>query len=53
MTSAQFIHILRQEYNVFMSPYGGENGSIRLRTHYWIDQQAIDKVLEAVRTILT
>ncbi len=53
MTSAQFVHILRQEYNVFMSPYGGENGSIRLRTHYWIDQQAIDKVLEAVRTILT
>lgn len=53
MTSAQFVRLLRQEYNVFMSPYGGENGSIRLRTHYWIDQQAIDKVLEAVRTILT
>lgn len=53
MTSAQFVGLLRQEYNVFMSPYGGENGAIRLRTHYWIDQQAIDTVLAAVRTLLT
>ncbi|MCY4019865.1 MAG: low-specificity L-threonine aldolase [Chloroflexi bacterium] len=53
MTSAQFVGLLRQEYNVFMSPYGGENGSIRLRTHYWIDQEAIDTVLAAVRTTLT
>lgn len=53
LTSAQFVHLLRQEYNIFMSPYGGENGSIRLRTHYWIDQQAIDTVLAAARTILT
>lgn len=52
MTSAQFVGLLRREYNVFMSPYGGENGSIRLRTHYWIDQQAIDMVLAAVRTVL-
>ena len=53
MTSAEFVHLLCREYNVFMSPYGGENGAIRLRTHYWIDQQAIDTVLAAVRTILT
>ncbi len=52
MTTDQFVDLLRQEYNVFMSPYGGENDSIRLRTHYWIDQQAIDTVLAAVRTIL-
>jgi len=52
MTSGQFVRLLSQEYNVFMSPYGGEKGSIRLRTHYWIDQRAIDTVLAAVRTIL-
>lgn len=53
MTSAQFVGTLREKYDIFMSPYGGENGAIRLRTHYWIDQNAIDKVLEAVRTVLT
>lgn len=52
MTSDLFVGLLRQEYNVLMSPYGGENGSFRLRTHYWIDQQAVERVLAAVRTIL-
>ncbi len=53
INSAQFVRRMRQGFNIYMSPYGGEMGSIRLRTHYWIDQQAIDTVLAAVRTILT
>lgn len=52
LTSAQFVRFLGKEHNILMSPYGGENGSIRLRTHYWIDRQAIDMTLAAVRTIL-
>ena len=50
---AEFVHILRRDYNVLMSPYSGDAGQIRLRTHYWIDQPAIAKVVSAVSTILS
>ena len=43
---------LRDHYAIYMSPYAGENGSIRLRTHYWIDAAAIDRVISALRDIL-
>lgn len=49
----QFVRTLRQDYNIFMSPYGGEAGQIRLRTHYWIDRAAIAKIISAVSAILT
>ncbi len=48
-----FVHILRRDYNIFMSPYTGESGRIRLRTHYWIDRAAIAKVVSAVSAILS
>ena len=48
----EFVRVLRQEYNILMSPYAAEEGLIRLRTHYWIDRQAISKVLSAVRATL-
>ncbi len=48
-----FVNRLRRDYNVFMSPYSGERGVIRLRTHYWIDRAAIAKVISAVSAILS
>ena len=53
LTLDEFVRKLRQEYNIFMSPYAGEAGVIRLRTHYWIDRRAIAKVLSAVRATLS
>lgn len=47
----EFVHRLRRDYNIFMSPYSGERGLIRLRTHYWIDRAAIAKVVSAVSEI--
>lgn len=49
----QFVGQLWEKYSIRMSPYGGEAGAIRLRTHYWIDQRAIEKTLSAVRAILS
>lgn len=49
----KFVHVLRAQYNIRMSPYSGENGIIRLRTHYWIDQSAIVKIVSAVSAILS
>ena len=48
-----FVRKLRRDYNIFMSTYSGEAGQIRLRTHYWIDRTAIDKVISAVSAILS
>ena len=48
-----FICALRQDFEILMSPYSGERGVIRLRTHYWIDNAAIDKVTSAVGAILS
>lgn len=48
-----FVSALRRDYNIYMSPYSGERGLIRLRTHYWIDRAAIDKVLAAVSSLLS
>lgn len=50
---AEFVRKLRQEYNIRMSPYGGEEGAIRLRTHYWIDRPAIAKIVSAVSATLS
>ena len=52
MTLDAFVRELRQEYNIRMAPYAGEKRAIRLRTHYWIDQPAIAKVVSAVRAVL-
>ena len=49
----EFVRELRQEYNIFVSPYAGEEGVIRLRTHYWIDRPAIAKIVSAVRAALS
>ncbi len=53
MSPDAFVAALRADYNIFMSPYHGENGQLRLRTHYWIDRPAIDKIVAAVSALLS
>lgn len=53
LTLDEFIRALWEEYNIRMSPYSGDKGLIRLRTHYWIDQAAIAKVVSAASAILS
>ena len=36
-----------------MSPYDARERRIRLRTHYWIDQRAVETVLAAVHALLS
>jgi len=48
-----FIQTLRDDHNILMSPYRGADNRIRLRTHYWIDKDAIDKIISAVNTVLS
>ncbi len=50
---ADFVARLRRDYRILMSPYFGEQDSIRLRVHYWIDRQAIAQALDAVSAILS
>ena len=53
ITLDEFVDALRRDYNILMSPYSGERGLIRLRTHYWIDRSAIDKVIVAVSALVS
>lgn len=53
LTLDEFVRALWEEYNIRMSPYSGDKGLIRLRTHYWIDQAAIAKVVSAASAILS
>ena len=53
MTPTALAASLRSEYDILISPYGGEQGQFRLRTHYWIDREAIDKVVAAVGALLS
>ena len=48
-----FVGRLRAEYNIFMSPYSRGEAHVRMRTHYWIDKQAIEKVVAAASTVLS
>ena len=52
LTLDEFVRRLRDEYNIFISPYAANERSVRLRTHYWIDRQAIKTVVAAVSSIL-
>ncbi len=54
MTLDEFIRVMRDDYRILMSPYSrGRDKRIRLRTHYWIDRQAVDAVVSAVSAILS
>ena len=53
LTLNEFVRDLWEEYNILMSPYAGDKGLIRLRTHYWIDRPAIAKIVSAVSALLS
>ncbi|MYD39153.1 MAG: low-specificity L-threonine aldolase [Chloroflexi bacterium] len=53
LSAQEFAKALREDYQILISPYGGEQGLFRLRTHYWIDRTAIDKVIMAVGALLS
>ena len=53
MQPQDFANRLREQYDIFISPYAGEQGQFRLRTHYWIDGRAIDRVISAVGALLS
>ena len=53
LTLEEFVGVLWRDHKIRMSPYAGEAGVIRLRTHYWIDRKAIAKVLSAVNAALS
>ena len=52
LTIDEFVRRLREDYNICMSPYTRGERQIRLRTHYWIDGNAIDRVVAAVGSLL-
>lgn len=43
---------LKDEYNVIIGGYSRGRTSIRLVTHYWINRQHIEQVIEAMRALL-
>ena len=49
----EFVNKLRDDHKILMSPYRNAENRIRLRTHYWIDDQAIETILSAVKSILS
>jgi threonine aldolase len=52
ITLGEFTQRLCDDYNILMSPYGGMDNRIRLRTHYWIDSKAVETILSAIKQIL-
>lgn len=49
----KLIERLREDHNILMSGYQTKNNHVRLVTHYWIDKQAVETVLSAIKTILS
>lgn len=44
---------LKDEYNIVIGGYSNGRDKIRFVTHYWITQQRVDTVIEAMRALLT
>lgn len=51
ISAAEFIDRLEKEHNVKIGGRGGRE--FRAVTHYWIDSQAVDKVLQAFSSLLS
>jgi threonine aldolase len=43
---------LKDEYGIVISAYGNGRTNIRLVTHYWITRERVEKVVDAMRTLL-
>ncbi|MCY4145634.1 MAG: low-specificity L-threonine aldolase [Chloroflexi bacterium] len=53
VNSQDLSQALREDHQILVAAYGGEESQFRLRTHYWIDRAAIDKVVKAVGALLS
>ncbi len=49
----ELIQRLRDEHNILMSGYQSKNNHVRLVTHYWINREAVEKVISAINTVLS
>ena len=52
LTHDEFAQVMRDRHRILISSYQTEK-FIRLRTHYWIDRQAVDTIISAIRAVLT
>ena len=53
LTVDELIQVMRDKHHILMSPYRKADNRIRLRTHYWIDREAVDTVIAAVSAVLS
>lgn len=53
LTFDEFVQVMRDKHRILMSSYRGADNRIRLRTHYWIDRQAVEAVIAAVSDVLS
>lgn len=44
---------LKEEYNILIRAYAGETKNIRLVTHYWITPERVERVIDAMRKLLS
>lgn len=43
---------LRDEFNIFITPYPGDPGLLRAVTHFWFKRQHVELVLNAIRALM-
>jgi threonine aldolase len=53
VSPSELIQTLRDDHNILLSGYQSKNNHVRLVTHYWIDRQAVETVIAAMKTILS
>ena len=52
VTPEELIQRLRDEHKILLAGYQTKNNMVRLVTHYWIDREAVETVISAMKTIL-
>jgi threonine aldolase len=52
VTPEAFSERLKNDYNIRMNPYPGFTRRFRAVTHYWITEEQVETVLQAIRTLL-
>jgi len=52
LTPEQLMDRLNTDYDIVMSPYPGYTHTFRAVMHYWISEERVRKVAEAIRTVL-
>jgi threonine aldolase len=52
LSPEQLMERLQKDYNIIIRPYPGFKRTFRLVTHYWIDRQRVQQVIDAMRSRL-